>query len=82
MNIDEEINAEYKKIEIEKKINETVLDNTKKKFAEEILLTNLGNELRNCNAYNVRNKYKIKLPLKIRIKNFLNKIKNVLGYGS
>lgn len=81
MNINDEINNEYKKIENEKIIGNVTLDNNKKRFAEEILKTNIGQELRNCNAYIINEKCKLKIPLKIKIKRFFDKLKIVFGYG-
>lgn len=81
MNIDDEINNEYKKIENEKITGDITLNNSKKKFAEEILKTNIGEELKNCNAYIINEKCKLKIPLKIKIKRFFDKLKIVFGYG-
>ena len=82
MSIDDEINNEYKKIENEKVIDLVTLDNSKKKFAEKILMTDMGEELKNCNLYTLNDKRKLKIPLKIKIKRFLEKIKTVFGYGT
>ena len=82
MSIDDEINNEYKKIENEKVIDLVTLDNSKKKFAEKILMTDMGEELKNCHLYTLNDKRKLKIPLKIKIKRFLEKIKTVFGYGS
>ena len=82
MNIDDEINNEYKKIENEKVIDLVTLDNSKKKFAEKILMTDMGEELKNCHLYTLNDKRKLKIPLKIKIKRFLEKIKTVFGYGT
>ena len=82
MSIDDEINNEYKKIENEKVIDLVTLDNSKKKFAEKILMTDMGEELKNCHLYTLNDKRKLKMPLKIKIKRFLEKIKTVFGYGT
>ncbi len=82
MSIDDEINNEYKKIENEKVIDLVTLDNSKKKFAEKILMTDMGEELKNCHLYTLNDKRKLKIPLKIKIKRFLEKIKTVFGYGT
>lgn len=81
MNINDEIANEYKKIENEKIINTITLENSKNKFAEEILRTNLGNELKNCNMFNINGCYKKKLPLKLRVKRLIENLKIVFGYG-
>ena len=82
MNIDDEINNEYKKIESEKIIGVMTLNNSKRKFAEEILTTNIGEELKNCNAYIINEKCKLKIPLKIKIRRFFEKLKIIFGYGT
>ena len=82
MSIDDEINNEYKKIENEKVIDLVTLDNSKKKFAEKILMTDMGEELKNCHLYTLNDKRKLKIPLKIKRKRFLEKIKTVFGYGT
>lgn len=82
MEIEDEINKERKKAEADRKIGEITLENSKNRFADYILKTNVRHELENCNAYAVNSTYKLKLPLKVRMKRFFNKIKIVFGHGA
>lgn len=75
--VDSEISKEFNKIKNDKIIFETTSNSHKKNYANEILNTQLGNELKNCNLY-YNKTYKLKIPLKVRFKNFLNKLINVL----
>ena len=82
MSIDDEINNEYKKIENEKVIDLVTLDNSKKKFAEKILMTDMGEELKNCHVETLSDKRKGNVRLKIKVKRCLEKIKTVFGYAT
>ena len=77
MSIDDEIQKEYEKVKTDKIVNETIANNNKKEFADMLLNGNIGLELKNCNKYYINTK-PIKKPFKMRLNNFINRIKTVL----
>lgn len=78
MSIDEEIQKEYSKMKSDKIVDETITTNSKKQFADMILNSNIGYELKQCNSYYIQSK-PLKLPFKIRLKNFIKRLKEVIN---
>lgn len=77
MSIDEEIQREYSKMKTENIVDEATTMNMKNKFADSLLNGTLGQELQNCNRYTVQSR-PLRIPFKIKFRNFVNKLKNVL----
>lgn len=78
MSINGEIQKEYEKVKNEKIIGDVTIDNLKNNFAEQLLNSQIGEELKKCDKfYTIPQKKKI--PFKIRFKNFINKLKFVLN---
>lgn len=77
MGINEEIQREYIKMKNDRVVDETTTINSKKQFADMILNGNIGNELNNCNNYVIQSR-PLKIPFRIRMRNFINKLKYVL----
>ena len=76
-NIDSEIHKEYQKINDEKIVSQQVIDSFKKGLQYDLLNGYMGDELKHCNDFkNVS--YKRKITLKMKLQNFLNKLKIVL----
>ena len=73
MAIKDEINKEYEKIKTEQMVFETTMEAQKRKYADSLLNSSLGSELKNCNSYYSLS-VKKKLPIKLRIKRFFNNI--------
>lgn len=73
MAVDDEINKEYEKIKTEQMVFETTMEAQKHKYANSLLNSNLGTELKNCNTY-YSFSIKRKIPFKLRIKRFFNNI--------
>lgn len=73
MAIKDEINKEYEKIKTEQMVFETTMEAQKRKYADSLLNSSLGSELKNCNSYYSLS-VKKKLPFKLRIKRFFNNI--------
>ena len=51
MAIKDEINKEYEKIKTEQMVFETTMEAQKRKYADSLLNSTLGSELKNCNSY-------------------------------
>lgn len=73
MAIKDEINKEYEKIKTEQTVFETTMEAQKRKYADSLLNSSLGSELKNCNSYYSLS-VKKKIPFKMRIKRFFNNI--------
>ena len=73
MAVNDEINKEYEKIKTEQMVFETTMEAQKRKYADSLLNSTLGSELKNCNSYYSLS-VKKKLPIKLRIKRFFNNI--------
>ena len=73
MNVNAEINKEYEKIKTEQMVFETTMKAQKIKYADRLLNSSLGSELKNCNSYYSLS-IKKKIPFKLRIKRFFNNI--------
>ena len=73
MAVNDEINKEYEKIKTEQMVFETTMEAQKRKYADSLLNSTLGSELKNCNSYYSLS-IKKKLPIKLRIKRFFNNI--------
>ena len=73
MAIKDEINKEYEKIKTEQMVFETTMEAQKRKYAESLLNSTLGSELKNCNSYYSLS-IKKKIPFRLRIKRFFNNI--------
>ena len=73
MAVNDEINKEYEKIKTEQMVFETTMEAQKRKYADSLLNSSLGAELKNCNSYYSLS-VKKKLPIKLRIKRFFNNI--------
>lgn len=73
MAVNDEINKEYEKIKTEKIVFETTMEAQKRKYADSLLNTSLGSELKNCNSYYSLS-IKKKIPFRMRIKRFFNNI--------
>lgn len=73
MSVNAEINKEYEKIKTEQMVFETTMKAQKIKYADRLLNSSLGSELKNCNSYYSLS-IKKKIPFKLRIKRFFNNI--------
>ena len=73
MAIKDEINKEYEKIKTEQMVFETTMEAQKRKYADSLLNSTLGSELKNCNSYYSLS-IKKKIPFRLRIKRFFNNI--------
>ena len=73
MAIKDEINKEYEKIKTEQMVFETTMEAQKRKYADSLLNSTLGSELKNCNSYYSLS-IKKKIPFRMRIKRFFNNI--------
>ena len=73
MAIKDEINKEYEKIKTEQMVFETTMEAQKRKYADSLLNSTLGSELKNCNSYYSLS-VKKKIPFRLRIKRFFNNI--------
>ena len=73
MSVNAEINKEYEKIKTEQMVFETTMKAQKVKYADRLLNSSLGSELKNCNSYYSLS-IKKKIPFKLRIKRFFNNI--------
>ena len=73
MAVNDEINKEYEKIKTEQMVFETTMKAQKIKYADRLLNSSLGSELKNCNSYYSLS-IKKKIPFKLRIKRFFNNI--------
>ena len=73
MAVNDEINKEYEKIKTEKIVFETTMAAQKRKYADSLLNSSLGSELKNCNSYYSLS-IKKKIPFRMRIKRFFNNV--------
>ena len=73
MAVNDEINKEYEKIKTEQMVFETTMKAQKRKYADRLLNSSLGSELKNCNTYYSLS-IKKKIPFRMRIKRFFNNI--------
>ena len=73
MAVNDEINKEYEKIKTEQMVFETTMEAQKRKYADSLLNSSLGSELKNCNTYYSLS-IKKKIPFRMRIKRFFNNV--------
>ena len=73
MTVNDEINKEYEKIKTEKIVFETTMEAQKRKYADSLLNSSLGAELKNSNSYYTLSIRK-KIPFRMRIKRFFNNV--------
>ena len=73
MAVNDEINKEYEKIKTEQMVFETTMEAQKRKYADSLLNSSLGSELKNCNSYYSLS-IKKKIPFRMRIKRFFHNI--------
>lgn len=77
MGIDDEIQKEFLKMKNDSLVDEITTINAKTKFADSLLNGDIGTELKNCNMYYLQTK-PLKIPFKIKFKNFIDRLKNIL----